>query len=179
MGIGLWCAAAALISVAVSAAPQAEDAAAAPKPPTKEALGKPVPQPIPYSHKTHLALGLQCQQCHTIPDPGFSATFPKEEACMACHQTIKADSPAIQKLAEFHKNEKPVPWERVYRVPDYVWFSHELHHKEAKVACETCHGPVAERDVLGKEKSTSMASCMTCHAEMQAANECDVCHDHR
>jgi hypothetical protein len=98
---------------------------------------------------------------------------------MACHQTIKADSPAIQKLAEFHKNEKPVPWERIYRVPDYVWFSHELHHKEAKIACETCHGPVAERDVLAKEKPTSMASCMTCHAEMQAANECDVCHDHR
>ena len=32
-------------------------------------------QPLPYSHKKHLALGLRCQQCHTNPSrfPGYAS----------------------------------------------------------------------------------------------------------
>ncbi len=33
-------------------------------------------QPIPYSHKQHLAFGLKCQECHTNPEPGKLMTFP-------------------------------------------------------------------------------------------------------
>jgi hypothetical protein len=136
-------------------------------------------QPIPFSHKQHTAVGIKCLDCHTIKKPGFAAGYPSEAICMGCHVSIKKDSPSIQKLAEFNKTKKPVPWTKVYRVPDYVWFSHDLHHREAKIECAECHGPVAQRDVIVKEKPTSMNACMDCHAKHNASNECDVCHDKR
>jgi hypothetical protein len=146
----------------------------------EKAQEKPLaPQPIPFSHKTHVAAGVKCLDCHPIRKPGFAAGLPKEQTCMGCHATVKADSPAIQKLAAFVKSKTEVPWVRIYRVPDYVWFSHESHHREAGIACETCHGPVAQRDVLAKEKPTSMAACMECHTAHKAPNECNFCHDTR
>ena len=131
-------------------------------------------QPIPYSHKTHVALGLKCLGCHTMPGNGEMATFPPESLCMGCHATVKKDSPHIRKLAEFARDKKPAPWVRVYRAPDYVWFSHKIHVKQT--GCERCHGPVGERSVLTREKSINMAACMACHEEMEAPNECNTCH---
>ena len=145
--------------------------------PKQEKLpGDPVAQPIAYSHKQHLAMGLKCSQCHTMPGEGMQATFPSEKVCMGCHQSIKTDSAEIQKLAQFAKDQKPVPWNRVYRVPDIVWFSHAVHVTDAKIECKQCHGDVAQRDVLFKEVSTSMIACMDCHARHQAPNGCDTCH---
>jgi hypothetical protein len=111
--------------------------------------------------------------------PGFAAGIPAEQVCMGCHTSVKADSPAIQKLAAYASAKKPVPWVRVYNIPDYVWFSHAVHTKEAEIGCDVCHGPAGERDVLIKEKATSMASCMECHASRKAPNACTVCHDTR
>src|SRR5690349_1993032 len=62
----------------------------------------PSEQPIPFSHKTHAAIGLACKDCHAMPGAGKRATFPAEARCMACHASIKSDSPAIQKLARYY-----------------------------------------------------------------------------
>ncbi|HWB85192.1 MAG TPA: cytochrome c3 family protein [Bryobacteraceae bacterium] len=134
-------------------------------------------QPIPFSHKTHAATGAKCVDCHAINKPGFTAGFPPEAACMGCHLTIKKDSPAIQKLAEYYKKKQPVPWVVVYQVPDFVWFSHDLHYREAHIQCEECHGPVAQRDVITKEKPTTMNACVACHEQHKASTDCGVCHD--
>ncbi|MBM3782942.1 MAG: cytochrome c3 family protein [Acidobacteria bacterium] len=150
------------------------------KPKEEKIPGPPIEQPIAYSHKVHAGrLGIKCTMCHTIPaasDDGFRATFPSERTCMGCHASIKKDSPAIQILAEFAAKKEAVPWKRVYRVPDIIWFSHSVHVKEAKVECATCHGDVAQRDVLFQEKSVGMMACMACHAEHKAPNGCDTCH---
>ena len=114
-----------------------------------------------------------------MPEPGDRATFPSTTKCMACHVTIKKDSPAIQKLAGYHKNGEEIPWKRVYRVPDYVSFSHKVHVINAKASCETCHGPVRERDLIVKEKDISMAACSDCHKTAGASTECNFCHDPR
>ena len=53
-------------------------------------------QPIPYSHRKHVALGLECTACHTTPGKGEAATFPNEAKCMQCHTAVKKESPAIQ-----------------------------------------------------------------------------------
>ena len=143
----------------------------------ESAVPKAPEQPIPFSHKVHVGMGLQCLDCHAIKDPGFAAGYPKEATCMACHAAVKPDSPHIQRLAEFEKNNEPVPWVKVYRVPDYVYFSHAFHHRDAAVACSTCHGPVAERDVIAQEKPVTMGACMGCHDKSGASNECDLCHD--
>jgi len=136
-------------------------------------------QPLPFSHKQHLATGLDCKTCHAIAEPGDFAGIPATEKCMACHVAVKKDSPAVQRLAEYHAKSEAVPWKRVYRIPDYVFFSHKMHLGSGKATCETCHGPVRERDVLRKEKETSMAACMECHRANSASLTCDFCHDQR
>jgi len=45
-------------------------------------------QPLPYSHKAHLALGLECQLCHTNPDHDRLMTFPETATCMKCHASF-------------------------------------------------------------------------------------------
>jgi c(7)-type cytochrome triheme protein len=135
-------------------------------------------QPVPYSHKTHLALGLQCAACHSNPDPGESMGFPPESFCITCHQAITPDSPHIQKVAAAAKENKPLPWVRVYRLPEYVYFSHRVHI-QASTTCATCHGPVRERDVITQEVEHNMRSCMACHTAKKARDDCKACHEER
>ena len=135
-------------------------------------------QPIPFPHSRHAAQGLKCRQCHPAPDPGDFAEIAETETCMGCHATTKTDSPHIQKLADFHKSGEPVPWEPVYMVADYVFFSHR-EHAAAGASCEDCHGDVAATDVVAKERDISMAACMDCHRASGASLECDFCHEPR
>jgi len=137
----------------------------------------PAPQPLPFSHKLHTQFLQACQDCHQIASDGWAMQYPPEEKCMTCHATIKTDSPAIKKLAAYAAQKKPVPWVQIYQVPDYVYFSHRTHVTKAKIDCAACHGPVRERDVLTKEKSTSMATCINCHKEKGARVGCRTCHD--
>ncbi len=148
-----------------------------PKPPPEFKPGKPVEQPLPFSHKKHVGLGLQCLDCHTIEDPGDFAGFPAEAKCMACHVAVKPESPDIRKLAEAEKTATPIEWNRVYRMKEFVYFSHEVHHREARVDCAVCHGEVAAREVLFQERSVGMYACMKCHEQYEAPNDCEVCHD--
>jgi len=104
-------------------------------------------------------------------------TYPAEAKCMQCHVVIKADSPAIKKLSESYNAKKPIAWVRIYELPEYVYFSHKVHVQKGKIGCEDCHGPVAERDVLSKEKPTSMPACMDCHKQRGAPVNCHTCHE--
>ena len=133
-------------------------------------------QPIPYSHKQHLALGLTCKDCHTMPDPGESMGIPVASKCMACHQTIKKDSPAIRDLASYAEQKKRIPWVRVYQIPSYVNFSHK-DHLETGAKCAACHGDVAQRDSLTRETDLSMTGCMNCHRATKASLDCGLCHE--
>jgi hypothetical protein len=137
----------------------------------------PPEQPIPFSHKLHVGtVKLQCKMCHPNPDPGESMTIAPASVCMQCHSAIKADSPAIQKLAQYVKDNKPVPWVRVYQVPAYVWYSHRSH-LNAKAVCNDCHGPVAESERVARDGDISMGACMTCHQMRKARFDCRYCHD--
>jgi len=135
------------------------------------------PQPLPFSHKLHTQFLQECQDCHQVSSDGWTMGYPPEAKCMTCHATIKVDSPAIKKLAEYAAQKKPVPWVQIYEVPDYVYFSHRTHVNKVKLDCEACHGPVRARDVLTKEKPTSMAACVSCHQGKGAPTGCRTCHD--
>jgi hypothetical protein len=136
-------------------------------------------QPVPFSHKNHAGtLKLQCKMCHPSPDPGESMTIAPPSVCMQCHSAIKTESPAIQKLAQYAAEGKPLPWVRIYAIPAYVDFSHRSH-LAAKNTCEDCHGKVAERDVLYREVNLNMGTCMDCHAGKRASTSCNFCHEPR
>jgi hypothetical protein len=136
-------------------------------------------QPLPYSHKKHVSLGLQCRYCHVNPDVGRLMTFPPTATCMACHQAIAADRPTIQKLAAYSASNTPIPWVRVYKLPDYVFWQHGTHLLP-DVTCADCHGPVAERDVIAQETNiVTMAGCLSCHNKRQVLTDCKDCHDPR
>jgi len=132
-------------------------------------------QPIPYSHKLHVALGLKCQDCHEMPAPGDTMTLPQTPKCMTCHSSIGAGRPAIEKLKAYVQQKRPIPWARVYEIPSFVIFSHKTH-LDAGVKCESCHGPVAQRDHLWRETPLSMAWCVNCHREKKATTDCGSCH---
>ncbi len=133
-------------------------------------------QPIPFSHKLHITRGLQCQNCHTNPDPGNQMTLPAASACMTCHVAVATDKPAIKKLAEFAKSNQPIPWVRVYQVTPGVTWTHRAH-LQAGLQCITCHGDVAQLDAMAQTTSvTAMGACISCHQANRAAAVCATCH---
>jgi hypothetical protein len=137
-------------------------------------------QPLPYSHKQHLALGLECRTCHAMPEPGHAATLPSTSTCMTCHEQAKTESPAIQQLAKAHSADETIRWKRVYELPSFVFFSHKVHTTGTHASdCESCHGPVRDMDVMQRVRDISMAACLDCHQQRQAPARCDTCHDPR
>jgi hypothetical protein len=138
-------------------------------------------QPIPFSHKTHTTTAkMACADCHTPPEKfGAEMGFPPVSKCMACHILIAKEKPAIRKLAEFAAAKHAVPWVRVYRLKDFVFFDHRFHLQNEAV-CADCHGAVASQDVVADEQhSTTMAFCQACHTRMRASRGCTTCHNTR
>jgi hypothetical protein len=133
-------------------------------------------QPIPYSHKQHLAIGLKCQECHTNPEPGKLMTFPDTAKCMQCHVTIAKDKPSIQKIAQYATSNQQIPWVRVYKVIPGVNWTHRAH-LAAGVKCETCHGDVSQLSAMSEVTSVvTMYSCLNCHEMNHAKATCETCH---
>lgn len=137
---------------------------------------KALTQPISFSHKQHSHVGLACVSCHPMEGTGELAQIPAASDCMSCHQTIKKDSHAIRSLVQFHSGNRAVPWSRVYKVPDFVFFSHQKHARAGE-KCETCHGAVQSREALWQEKEISMEACVECHKLRKASVTCDLCHE--
>jgi hypothetical protein len=150
---------------------------AAPQEVTDNFAAHPAPQqPLPYSHKTHLALGLTCDTCHTNPGSGAQMGFPAPGSCMSCHAGVAADRPAIMQLAEYSASGESIPWARVYQVLTGVTWSHRPH-LDAGIQCGACHGDVAKLDEMAMTTSvTAMASCISCHEAHMADTACATCH---
>ena len=133
-------------------------------------------QPLPYSHKTHVGMGMPCQLCHTHPPPGEQMTFPATSTCMSCHATTATDRPSIKKLTKYANSKQPIPWVRVYKVLPGVTWTHRKH-VEAGVQCETCHGSIGKLEAMSATTAvTGMASCISCHQARGASAACSVCH---
>ena len=139
------------------------------------AAAKPVAQPVPFSHKLHCEKNIPCVLCHQTSTSGETAGLPRADVCMTCHQTVAAGSPAIRKVAAYAKQHKPIAWARVYKIQDFVFFSHQ-RHANAKVACSACHGEVCESNVLKEEVKLSMVFCVNCHKTRNATVKCNACH---
>jgi cytochrome c7-like protein len=136
-------------------------------------------QPIEFNHKLHVTDQKQTRaSCHAETGTGELVDMPDVSKCMTCHASITPHTSAEQKLAAFAKQNRDVDWVRVYQIPTFVRFSHR-QHAEAGAKCDVCHGPVATRVTLQREKQLSMGECMTCHRQTNASIDCGSCHEPR
>jgi quinate dehydrogenase (quinone) len=133
-------------------------------------------QPVPFSHKVHGNAGLKCDSCHQLTADGKQMRIPNVAQCMACHQAVAKDRPAIRKLAGLQKAGGSISWVRVYQLPDFAFFSHQKHI-DAKVDCAVCHGMVRNMDAMRQAKDVSMMSCVNCHNLRKATVSCGQCHN--
>ncbi len=134
-------------------------------------------QPVAYSHKQHLALGLDCLDCHSTADTRAKATIPSVQKCMLCHAKVATDKPEVKKVAAYFNSKREIPWERVYGFPAsaLVKFQHAPHMR-AKVACSTCHGDMTQAVAAQRVVNHTMGTCLSCHRQNRAPEDCTACH---
>lgn len=179
------------------------------EPPFKPEMAKPVvsvpgapKQPIFFSHLIHAgSFQIGCQYCHSDARRSEYAGLPSVDRCMGCHKIIGAtDNPEIQKIHDYFRRGAPIPWVRVFKMPEFTYFPHKAHVRAA-IECQTCHGPIERMRVVGAETGPSLAQdlmfviglrpsprpltmgwCLDCHREqnrtknMKAPLDCVTCH---
>ncbi len=133
-------------------------------------------QPIPFSHKVHAgANGIGCEMCHAYAEHSPVAGMPSMARCFGCHKFVARDKPAVQEGVKTFQEGKTLAWDRVYRVPDHVYFTHE-RHLAAGLRCQTCHGDVQDMEVVRQVGSLTMGWCVDCHRRRNAPTDCLTCH---
>ena len=160
-------------------------------------------QPIFFNHVIHAgSFQIPCQYCHSEARRGAAAGVPSVQRCMGCHTIIGAqDNPEIQKIHDYWKRGQPIPWVRVFKIPEFTYFAHKPHVR-AGVACQTCHGPIERMPRVGADhlgtwipddllnlvrlkpvvRPLTMGWCIDCHREQNARKgtkaplDCVTCH---
>jgi hypothetical protein len=147
-------------------------------------------QPIRFSHKVHATdATIGCTSCHVYAERGPVAGIPSMARCLGCHKFVKEDpeNPALDKelkaLQALLREEKPIEWVRVHRLPDHVFFTH-ARHVRAGVRCQECHGPVEQMEVVRQVSPLTMGWCLECHHQKQREHpvgrarltDCVTCH---
>jgi hypothetical protein len=158
-------------------------------------------QPINFPHSIHVQqYRMDCQFCHADARRSEYAGLPSVTRCMGCHKIVAADRPEIKKLADYAARQVPIPWNRVFKVPEFVYFPHKAHLR-AEVRCQTCHGPVETMMTVGATTGTNLTNdllnlvglrpappaltmgwCIECHREQNqtagthAPMDCVTCH---
>ena len=122
-----------------------------------------VEQPIQFSHAHHVGgVGLDCRYCHTSVEKSEFAGIPPTQTCMNCHSQIWANAPILEPVRASLRDGTNLTWKRVHDLPDFVYFSHQIHVKQG-VGCATCHGDVDKMPLMIQDKSLLMEWCIDCH----------------
>ncbi len=147
-----------------------------------------VRQDIPFSHEHHVKeIGIDCRFCHQFPDQSSFAGLPQTQTCMKCHRVLFKDAPMLAPVRESFSSGKPLSWNRVYDLPDFVYFDHSIH-VAAGVQCQTCHGDLGSMPWTRKVDPFFMHRCLQCHlkagvyvktataGDMTTLTNCSTCH---
>lgn len=136
----------------------------------------PPEQPIAFSHLSHVQEEeIACLYCHIYAERSSVAGVPSVQKCIGCHEMIATEDPEVVKLLDYWDKREPIPWNKVYDLPDFVYFSHRMH-LNAEVDCKECHGDVAQMEQVIKVTSLDMGWCLKCHRKENAPIDCMVCH---
>jgi hypothetical protein len=81
---------------------------------------------------------------------------------MTCHSQIWTNAAMLAPVRASLISGKPLHWQRVNRLPDYVYFDHSIHVAKG-VGCSTCHGPVEQMALMRQQEPLTMGWCLQCH----------------
>ena len=149
-------------------------------------------QPIHYSHRIHAGVNkIECKYCHSSARVSKHSGIPSLNVCMNCHKSISEVAEVtqaegqkeygvdynaqIQKLYKatgwdpekqsYTGKTEPVKWVRIHNLPDFAYFNHSQHVMVGGVACQKCHGPVEEMEIMSQHAPLTMGWCINCHRE--------------
>jgi predicted CXXCH cytochrome family protein len=139
---------------------------------------KQIIQPINFSHKKHTSQGIACEYCHEYYNNNTFAGIPGVKKCMECHESaVVENSSEEEKIRVFAKKNIEIPWQRLFYVPDDVYYSHQRHVGIAKLDCKTCHGNIAiSNHPFYFRKKIKMDFCIDCHKTRHVTIDCISCH---
>lgn len=138
---------------------------------------RPAPnEPVTFSHEVHVEqAGIQCAFCHRTAGTSTTAGMPDLQQCMDCHTVIGQGQPLVEKVRSAWLTQQAIDWQRVYRLPNDVRFTHEAHI-QAGISCATCHGDVGHMTQVTMSRPLNMNDCVQCHKVTNAPTECAECH---
>jgi hypothetical protein len=126
-------------------------------------VGLTVPQPVPFSHEHHVGgLGLDCRYCHGGTQESDFAGLPPTHTCMTCHSELWQQAEMLAPVRASLANGTPIHWNRVTKLPDYVYFDHSVHVANG-IGCTTCHGAIDKMPLTRKAQPMTMGWCLDCH----------------
>ena len=137
-----------------------------------------VDQPVRFNHIHHKEVAkLNCSFCHRFVSEYRAAGIPNIEICRACHSSDAISKrPEALKVVGYVKNDKEIPWQRMYELPAFVVFPHWIHIR-SNIDCSTCHGLTGVSDTPVKMVDRIyMEWCVDCHKKRGADTDCYTCH---
>jgi hypothetical protein len=81
---------------------------------------------------------------------------------MTCHSQLWTGAGVLAPVRASLAQGKPLQWNRVSEVPDYVFFNHSIHVNRG-VPCEACHGRVDQMPLMQRAHAFQMRFCLDCH----------------
>lgn len=124
-----------------------------------------IEQPILFDHRHHVKDdGIDCRYCHDSVEKSPFAGVPPTATCMNCHGQIWNESKQIELVRKSYFEDEPIHWNRVHRLPDFVYFDHSIHVGKG-VGCEECHGRVDEMPGVYQAAPLTMGWCIDCHRD--------------
>jgi hypothetical protein len=122
-------------------------------------------QPVPFSHAHHVGgLGIDCRYCHAGVETSAVAGIPPTHTCMSCHSQLYTQTEMLAPVRASLADNRPIRWNKVNRLPDYVYFDHAIHVAKG-VGCSTCHGDVSTMRLMRQAAPLTMAWCLDCHRD--------------
>ena len=77
---------------------------------------------------------------------------------MGCHKIVAAEgNPEVKKIHEYWERKEPIPWLRVFKIPEHAQFTHKPH-VQAGVQCQTCHGRIEAMERVHAETGQSIVN---------------------
>ena len=139
---------------------------------------EPITQPIAFNHRKHIDNELECSACHSLFQTSAHAGRPATDTCILCHETALTESPEEEKVREYAARGEQIPWRRLFKLPQHVYFSHQTHVVSGQVECKSCHGSIGDSTSPPSkaEIQLTMDRCIDCHKSRGASIDCLTCH---